>query len=163
MAMPSRNKDTERPRRFSPFALARTPRWWTASSQFGWLPLRAQVKPLRTQVKLTQARNGICLKYAGRAHPSQKLRFAKSRFSQKPIFLSGIDGLRPNALPICLPAVRSGIAAAPVRRTVAGPQPVVFRDRRKSVELLGQIDDKRRDLGLGPHSCLVAICAAGVY
>ena len=58
--------------RLSPDAIG-----WCISPQFGRLPLRAWVKPLRPRVKVTQARNGMCLKYTGRAHPSTELRSAK--------------------------------------------------------------------------------------
>ena len=41
---------------------------WDTPPQLGQLSLRAQVKSLRTQVKFTQARNGMYVKCTGRAH-----------------------------------------------------------------------------------------------
>jgi hypothetical protein len=49
--------------------------------------LRAQVKPLRTQVKIIQARNGRCQKRRGRAHPSHKLQFAESVWLNRPEYI----------------------------------------------------------------------------
>ena len=73
------------------------------------------------------------------AHPSNELRLAESfslerphtvkpRVSQKPIFLSGIDGLRPYAPPISGPTVRRATAtAAPGTPDGRAPEPMVFR------------------------------------
>ena len=104
---------------------------------------------------------------AGRAHPSHKLRLAgsfslerphtvKPRVSQKPIFLSGIDDLRPYAPPISGPTVRRATAtAAPGTPDGRAPEPMVFRRvssrpddyRKKPVprccfenEAMGQLD-----------------------
>jgi len=52
--------------------------------QFGRLPLHAWVNPLRTQVKSTQARNGMCAACTGRAHLSHKPRFGEPFQSKLP-------------------------------------------------------------------------------
>ena len=56
------------------FRLSPEANGWCVSPQFGRLPLRAWVRPLRTQVKFTQARNERCEKSTGRAHLSHKPR-----------------------------------------------------------------------------------------
>ncbi len=79
-------------------------------------PPRLGQSPLRARVKSTQARNGMCPARTGRAHASNKRRFAesfsqrpadtfRSRLFKKPIFLSETGDPRPNAPPICRSAV----------------------------------------------------------
>jgi len=51
--------------RFACVAFTRGMVGWYDKPQFGRLPLRAQVMPLRTQVKSTQVRNGMCQEYNG--------------------------------------------------------------------------------------------------
>jgi len=59
---------------------------WDTPPQSGQLPLRAWVKPLRAQVKLTSSSCAHREKYTARAHPSWKLRLGgcapRSRSSQ---------------------------------------------------------------------------------
>jgi len=105
--------------RLSPEAIG-----WGISPQFGRLPLRAWVKPLRPRVKVTQARNGMCLKYAGRAQLSHEPRFGEpfqSKLPETPVGRLSLAGLRPATLASGLladaPAARG--PRHPVSHTIA--------------------------------------------
>lgn len=58
------------------------------------LPPQSSRLPLRTQVKFTQARNGMCQESTGRAHPSDKTRFANLHIHLERFRSPGADSSR---------------------------------------------------------------------